>query len=56
MTGQQGEGLVQLTMFEMKDDVLREEIRKLDIEKTTPLEALHTLSELKKQIEKKGKE
>ena len=52
-SGQQGQ--VQLTMFEMKDDALREEIRKMDIEKTTPLEALHRLSEWKKQIEKKGK-
>jgi len=43
---------VQLTLFEMKDDKLREEIKKLDIEKMTPLEAMQKLAELKKKTEK----
>lgn len=43
---------VQLTLFEMRDDKLREEIKKLDLEKMTPLEALQKLAELKKRVEK----
>ena len=43
---------LQLTLFEMKDDKLREEIKKLDLEKMTPLEALQKLVELKKRVEK----
>ncbi len=43
---------VQLTLFEMRDDTLREEIRKLDLEKITPLEAFQKLAELKKKVEK----
>ena len=43
-------GEMQMTLFEMKDDKLREEIRKLDIEKLTPLEALQKLAELKKNL------
>ncbi len=43
---------VQLTLFEMKDDKLRDKIRKLDLEKITPLEALQKLAELKKGVEK----
>jgi len=43
---------VQLTLFEMRDDQLREEIKKLDLEKMTPLEALQKLAELKKRVEK----
>lgn len=42
---------IQMTLFEMKDDALREELRKLDLEKMTPLEALQKLAELKKRIE-----
>jgi DNA mismatch repair protein MutS len=38
---------VQLTLFEMRDDKLREEINKLDLEKMTPIEALQKLAELK---------
>jgi len=41
---------VQLTLFEMRDDKLREEIKKLDLEKMTPLEALQKLAELKKKL------
>jgi len=44
-------GEMQMTLFEMKDDKLREEIRMLDIEKMTPLEALQKLAELKKKLE-----
>jgi len=43
---------VQLTLFEMKDDVLREELRKLDVNALTPMEALQKLAELKKRAEK----
>lgn len=43
---------IQLTLFEMRDDKLREEIKKLDFEKMTPLEALQKLAELKKRVEK----
>ena len=39
---------IQMTLFEMKDDKLREELSKLDFEKMTPLEALQKLAELKK--------
>jgi DNA mismatch repair protein MutS len=53
VSGKPDEERMQLTMFEIKDDALREEIRNLDIEKTTPLEALHKLSEWKKLVEKK---
>lgn len=42
-------GEIQMTLFEMKDDALREELRKLDLEKMTPLEALQTLAALKKK-------
>jgi DNA mismatch repair protein MutS len=40
---------VQLTLFEMRDDKLREEIKRLDLEKMTPIEALQKLAELKKR-------
>lgn len=42
---------VQLTLFEMKNDHLREELRKIDIDKITPLEALQKLAELKKGLD-----
>ncbi len=41
---------IQMTLFEMKDDVLREELDKLDVETMTPLEALQKLAELKKKV------
>ncbi len=40
----------QMTLFEMRDDALRETLRAMDIEHMTPLEALQKLSELKKQV------
>ncbi len=42
---------IQMTLFEMKDDKLREEIKKLDLEKMTPLEAMQKLAELKQSIQ-----
>ncbi|MEX1274761.1 MAG: DNA mismatch repair protein MutS [Bacteroidota bacterium] len=42
---------VQMTLFEMKDDRLREELKNLELEKMTPLEALQKLVELKKKAE-----
>ena len=42
---------IQMTLFEMKDDRLREEVRKLDVDKMTPLEALQKLAEIKKKLE-----
>ncbi|MBI3006226.1 MAG: DNA mismatch repair protein MutS [Ignavibacteriales bacterium] len=44
-------GEMQMTLFELKDDKLREELHALDIEKMTPLEALQKLAELKKKVE-----
>jgi len=42
---------IQMTLFEVKDERLREDIRKLDVENMTPLEALQRLAELKKRVE-----
>ncbi len=42
---------VQMTLFEMKDDALRAELQKIDVERLTPLEALQKLAELKKKLE-----
>jgi DNA mismatch repair protein MutS len=47
------DGEVQLAMFEVKDDKLREELVNLDIEHMTPLEALQILAALKSKIETK---
>jgi DNA mismatch repair protein MutS len=44
-------GEIQMTLFEMRDDKLREDLRNLDIEKMTPLEALQKLADLKKKSE-----
>ncbi|RPI67143.1 MAG: hypothetical protein EHM43_09670 [Ignavibacteriae bacterium] len=41
----------QLTMFEIKDDDLRQKVRQLDIDTMTPLDALRTLAELKGTID-----
>jgi len=40
----------QITLFEMKDDELREAIKKLDINAMTPLEALKFLAKVKENI------
>jgi DNA mismatch repair protein MutS len=44
---------IQLAMFELKDDALREELRALNIEHLTPLEALQLLAVWKKKIEER---
>jgi DNA mismatch repair protein MutS len=43
---------VQLTLFETRDDALREELKSLDVERMTPLEALQKLSDLKRRSDK----
>jgi DNA mismatch repair protein MutS len=52
--GRRGKGRivpdVQLTLFEMKDDALREELRTINVETMTPLEALQKLAELKNKL------
>jgi DNA mismatch repair protein MutS len=40
----------QLTLFEMKDDALREELRSLNIDDMTPMEAMQKLAEIKKRL------
>lgn len=40
----------QITMFEMKDDELREAIKKLDVNALTPLEALKFLAKVKENL------
>ena len=42
---------IQMTLFEMRDDALREELKKINVEKMTPLEALQKLAELKRHME-----
>ncbi|MCS7053723.1 MAG: DNA mismatch repair protein MutS [Ignavibacterium sp.] len=42
----------QINLFEFRDDKFREEIRNIEIDSLTPLEALNKLSELKKKMEK----
>lgn len=49
--GRIGAAEVQMTLFEMKDDKLRDEIRKIELDKMTPLEAMQKLAELKKKVE-----
>jgi DNA mismatch repair protein MutS len=44
---------MQLTMFEVRDDKLREELRKLNLEHMTPLEAMQILAAMKNKIETK---
>jgi DNA mismatch repair protein MutS len=46
---------IQLTMFELKDDKIREELRKIDIEHITPMEAMQALASLKRKIDQKDK-
>jgi hypothetical protein len=42
-----------MSLFEMKDDPLRDEISRLDIDTMTPLDALKAVAELKKKVEKR---
>jgi DNA mismatch repair protein MutS len=44
------EGTPQITMFEMKDDELRDAIKKLDLNAMTPLEALKFLAKVKENL------
>ncbi len=41
----------QINLFEIKDDKFRDEIKNMEIDNLTPLEALNKLSELKKKME-----
>jgi DNA mismatch repair protein MutS len=50
-TGRIAPADMQLTLFEIKDDALREEIRKIDLDSLTPLEALQKLGELKRKAQ-----
>ena len=43
----------QISLFEFKDDELRGELKEIEIEKLTPLEALNKLSDLKKKVKNK---
>ncbi len=47
--GRMKDTTVQLTMFEPGNNALNDELRKLEIEKMTPLEALQALADLKKK-------
>ncbi len=51
--GKEEDGKIQLAMFEVKDDKLRDELRRIDIEQMTPLEAMQELAKLKKKVENK---
>lgn len=42
---------IQLNLFEIKDDAMRQEIRGIKIENMTPLDALNKLNELKKKLD-----
>ncbi|MBI3192911.1 MAG: DNA mismatch repair protein MutS, partial [Ignavibacteriae bacterium] len=41
---------MQLTLFEMRDDKLREELKKINLDTMTPMEAMQKLAELKKNL------
>lgn len=41
---------IQLTLFEIKDDHIRDEIEKIDVDRLTPIEALNKLNELKQKL------
>ncbi len=46
----------QISLFEFKDDKLRDELKQLEIDNLTPIEALNKLNELKKKVkDEKGK-
>ncbi|HPU23716.1 MAG TPA: DNA mismatch repair protein MutS [Candidatus Kapabacteria bacterium] len=49
-TRQKGQSHQQLSIFEFKDDALREKIQSIDVDNITPIEALKILNELKKEI------
>jgi DNA mismatch repair protein MutS len=45
----------QISLFEMKDDELRDEISNISVDEMTPIEALNRLNELKKKVKKDKK-
>jgi len=47
--GRLASGEVQMTLFEMRDDPLREELMKIDVDTMTPLDAIRALAEMKKK-------
>ena len=49
----QGKDDQQISLFEVKDDKIRNEIKEIEINNLTPLEALNKLSELKKKVKEK---
>ena len=40
----------QISMFEIKDDKIRDELKELEVNNLTPVEALNKLNELKKKV------
>ncbi|TAE30752.1 MAG: DNA mismatch repair protein MutS [Candidatus Kapaibacterium sp.] len=46
------ESAPQFSLFEIRDDKIREQIRKIDVNALTPVQALTLLAELKAQVEK----
>lgn len=50
--GEESSEEIQLSLFEIRDDSLRQEIESIEIEKLTPLEALIKLNELKNKTKK----
>jgi DNA mismatch repair protein MutS len=49
--GRMREPAVQLTLFEARDDDIRTALRGIDLDATTPMEALRLLAELKKRAD-----
>ncbi|HED38272.1 MAG TPA: DNA mismatch repair protein MutS, partial [Ignavibacteria bacterium] len=43
----------QISLFEFKDDEIREQLNEIEVNNLTPLEALNKLHELKKQVKEK---
>ncbi|MBM4165587.1 MAG: DNA mismatch repair protein MutS [Ignavibacteria bacterium] len=41
---------MQMALFELKDDKLRDELRNIEIEKLTPIDAMNKLAELRKRV------
>ncbi|HEX9615057.1 MAG TPA: DNA mismatch repair protein MutS, partial [Bacteroidota bacterium] len=44
---------VQMTLFEVQDDELRQQIRELKLDSMTPIDALHKLAEMQKRLKEK---
>jgi hypothetical protein len=43
-----------MTLFEMKDDPLRDEISRLNVDAMTPLDALKAIADLQRKVGKRG--